>query len=43
MIQIYGVKFLEGMVKKLCNEDGRRILSSAVSTVFNLLELFACR
>ena len=29
--------------EEVCNEDGRRILSSAVSTIFNLLELFACR
>ena len=41
MIQVYEVRFLEGMVKKLCNEDGRRILGSAVNTIFNLLELFA--
>ena len=29
--------------EEVCNEDGRRILSSAVNTIFNLLELFACR
>ena len=29
--------------EEVCNEVGRRILGSAVNTIFNLLELFACR
>lgn len=39
MIQVYGVKFLDGIVKECAMRMGGEFYNSAVRTIFNLFEV----